>query len=108
MARRKRQLVLTGAAPTSGSGLVPLGSLKQVINILSDFNTGIDGSADKGTGVRLLHGPGFVVELPTSLDPVSQGLVTINDEDIAMGVLFRICKTLGWRMTDMETGRTFG
>jgi hypothetical protein len=86
----------------------PLGAIAEVMSALAEFNTGIDGTPDRGTGVRLLHGPGYVVEVPTSLDPVSQVLVTINDEDIAMSVLFRLCKKLGWRMTDMETGRTFG
>jgi len=88
--------------------MTPLGSQKDVIRIFSNFNTGTDGSPDKGTGTRLFHGPGFVVEIATSLDPVSQAVVTINDEDIAMGVLFRMCKATGWKMMDMETGRTFG
>jgi hypothetical protein len=108
MARRKRQLVLTGTTAPGNPTMIPLGTLKDVTALLADFNTGLDGAADRASGIRLLHGPGFVVELPTSLDPVSQGLVTINDEDIAMSVLFRICKKHSWRMTDMETGRTFG
>jgi hypothetical protein len=86
----------------------PLGSLASVFEQFRDFNTGLDGSPDRGTGVRLLHGPGFVVEIPTSLDPVSQAMVTINDEDIALPVLFRLCRFLNWRLTDLETNRSFG
>ncbi len=97
---------MTGASDTGT--MAPLGDLLSVIDSLSNFNTGMDGTADKGMGVRLLHGPGYVVELPTSLNPVSQALVTINDEDIALAVLFRICKKMGWRMMDMESGRSFG
>lgn len=112
MARRKRQLVLMGAvtaeSSSGGSGMPPLGSLKEVFKLLADFNTCTDGSPDKGTGTRLLHGPGFVIEVATALDPVSQGIITINDEDIALPVLFRLCRSVGWRMMDMESGRTFG
>lgn len=111
MARRKRQLVLMGAVTAeagSGGGMPPLGTLKEVFKTLADFNTSTDGSPDKGTGTRLLHGPGFVIEVATALDPVSQGIVTINDEDIALPVLFRLCRFVGWRMMDMESGRTFG
>ena len=106
MARRKRQLVLTGSDP--GSGLEPLGTFKEVASYLGDFNTATDGSPDKGTGMRLFFGPGFVIELPTSGDKIVQGMVSLNDEDIALPVLFRMCRKLGWRMTDMESGRTFG
>jgi hypothetical protein len=49
-----------------------------------------------------------VIELPTSVDPVTQGMVSVNDEDVALPVLFRICRTLKWRMTDLETGMSFG
>lgn len=106
MARQRRQLVMMGAS--IGGTTVPLGDLSAVMASLLNFNTGTDGTGDKGTGIRLLHGPGYVVELPTSLDPVGQALVTINDEDIALAVLFRICKKMSWRMMDMESGRSFG
>lgn len=107
MARSKRQLVLMGAAGAGGA-MTPLGSLRQVRERLGSFNTASDGSPGKGMGTEMSHGPGFVVEIATSLDPVSQAIVTINDEDIAMVVLFRMCKAMGWKMMDMETGRTFG
>ena len=106
MARRKRQLVLTGANP--GGTLEPLGTFKEVAAHLNDFNTSTDGSPDKGSGMRLFFGPGFVIELPTSGEKLTQGMVSLNDDDIALPVLFRMCRKLGWRMTDIESGRTFG
>jgi hypothetical protein len=91
-----------------GGAMTPLGSLRQVRESLANFNTCTDGSPGRGMGTELLHGPGLIVEIATSLDPVSQAIVTLNDEDIAMAVLFRMCKAMGWKMMDMETGRTFG
>ena len=34
--------------------------------------------------------------------------IDVAHEEIAMPVLMRLCKTLGWAMTDLETGRSFG
>ncbi len=96
-----------GAAGPGGA-MTPLGTLREVRERLAGFNTSMDGSPPRGMGTELLHGPGLIVEIATSLDPVSQAIVTINDEDIAMAVLFRMCKSQGWKMMDMETGRTFG
>ncbi len=88
--------------------MTPLGSLRQVRERLANFNTSHDGSIARNTATEILHGPGLVVEIATSLDPVSQAIVTLNDEDIALPVLFRMCKAHGWKMMDMDTGRTFG
>lgn len=88
--------------------MTPLGSLKQVRERLASYNTSHDGSITRNTATELLHGPGIVVEIATSLDPVSQAIVTLNDEDIGLPVLFRMCRALGWKMMDMETGRSFG
>jgi predicted dinucleotide-binding enzyme len=56
----------------------------------------------------LLHGPGMIVELATAQDPVQQAMVTVTDDDIAWPVLSRLCKAVGWKMVDVETGRMFG
>jgi hypothetical protein len=52
----------------------------------------------------------MIVELPMgeAKDDVAQAMVTVTDEEIAMPVLLRMCKTLGWAMVDIETGRSFG
>lgn len=75
---------------------------------LARFNTGPDGSPAGGTGLERLHGPGFVLEVSTSVEPVTQALASINDEDAALPVLMRACKALGWRLMDLESGRVFG
>jgi hypothetical protein len=79
-----------------------------VRHALALFNTSGDGSGADGAGLERLHGPGMVIEIPTSTDPVSQAIATINDEDYAFPVLLKMCRKLGWRMMDIETGRVLG
>ncbi|MCH8271572.1 MAG: hypothetical protein IH985_10235, partial [Planctomycetes bacterium] len=50
----------------------------------------------------------MVVEIPLGVDPVTQAMVTLVEEDIAWPVLMRLCQTTRWSMMDLETGRTFG
>lgn len=89
-----------------GGQKAPLGLLREVRATLARFNTAGDGSPP---GVlERLHGPGFVVELPTGNPDVNQAIVTVNDEDTAFPVLMKLCKSLGWSLMDMESGRTFG
>lgn len=84
-----------------------MGSLADVLGRFARFNTAEDGSPRRG-GMVVLHGPGFVVEIPTFADTISQAMVTLKDEDYAFVVLWRLCRDAGWRMTDPETGQTFG
>lgn len=100
---------------TSGAktGEMPvLGSLRDVVKAISAYNTSPDGSGPEGMGeaggIGFLYGPGFVIELPTTTDAVSQLMVTITDEDFAWSVLMRMCRQLQWKMMDAESGRTFG
>ena len=108
MARRRRQLVLGSAEQGADGAMRALGSVRQVCESLADFNTAPDGAPEKSTSTRRLYGPGFVIELPTSVEVVTQGMVSVNDEDVALPVLFRMCRSLKWRLTDIETGMTFG
>jgi len=85
-----------------------LGPLREVRSGLARFNTSGDGTGAETSGLERLHGPGMVVEVPTSLDPVNQAIATLNDEDYAFPVLLKLCRVLGWKMMDMETGRVFG
>ncbi|MCH7791015.1 MAG: hypothetical protein IIC49_05990 [Planctomycetes bacterium] len=103
-----RQVVLMKSGPDEGT-LLPLGSLDEVRRQLGAFNTAGDGDsrADE-TGMATLHGPGMVVEIPLGVDPVTQAMVTLVEEDIAWPVLMRLCQTTRWSMVDLETGRTFG
>lgn len=86
---------------------IPLGSAREIKELLGQFNTSEDGSSD---GAGVMHGPGIIVSLPMvgPDDPVMQLLVTMHDEDMAWAVLPRVCRTLGWKMMDPRTGRTFG
>lgn len=104
----KRQIVLMRSS-TVAEAPKPLGSRKDVREILARFNTGIDGSPPKPTSsTEVLHGPGMVVELPTTTETVVQAMVTMTDDDIAWPVLMRICQQLKWKMVDLESGRSFG
>lgn len=104
----KRQIVIVSSEPAE-EGLPPLGTLEEVAEQLANFNTAPDGSSRSGvSGTVVLHGPGLVVELPTGLDRVTQGLVTLIDEDVAWPVLMRLVKSLPWKLLDLETGRSFG
>lgn len=85
----------------------PLGSPAEFRAALAAFNTSPDGSPPKAAGTEILYGPGMVVEMPTTVEVITQAIVTLQDEDIAWPVLTRLCKSLGWSMMDMETGRTF-
>jgi hypothetical protein len=106
---RKRQLILTRSrkdAPAE-SGLAPLGKPEEVIRALAPFNTSPDGGPP-GLGTMTLWGPGMTVLMPTTQPLITQLIAHLTDEEIAMPVLMRLCKALGWSMTDLESGRSFG
>ena len=94
--------------PDRKGGPEPLGTRKRLLETLACFNTGPDGSPPTNTGTEVLYGPGMVIELPTTTDSVAQAIASINDEDIALPVLMKLCKQLSWRMMDIESGRMFG
>jgi hypothetical protein len=92
----------------TADGPKPLGDLREVRARLAAFNTSGDGTGPDVTGLERLHGPGMVVEIPTAQPTVQQAIATLNDEDYAFPVLVRMCRELGWKMMDLETGRVFG
>lgn len=106
MAKKSRMMVLSRKAET-GDEPAALGTLADVKRLLADFNTAPDGGQNGSLGLERLHGPGFVVDLPTSVDQPMQVMASINDDETAWPVLSRICRRLGWSMTDAETGRVF-
>lgn len=108
---RKRQLVLMKSRPASDKGapeMEPLGSPEEVLKALSRFNTAPDGSPGSAVGTQTLYGPGMMILMATTQPKVLQLMATLTDEEIALPVLMRACKSLGWAMTDMESGRSFG
>lgn len=99
-----------GAHEGGGPGVadsVALGSAREIKELLAQFNTHEDGSIE---GRGTLYGPGIIATMPMvgPDDPVMQVMVTMQEEDMAWAVLPRICRTLGWKMMDPRTGRTFG
>ena len=107
---RKRQLALF--FPTNAedvhAGVVPLGSEGEFIAALAPFNTAPDGAPQRQVGMHVLHGPGIVIEYPDNQDEINQAMLTVIDQDVAWPVLVRICRTLGWKMQDIESGQVFG
>ncbi|MEO0512002.1 MAG: hypothetical protein AAF108_03790 [Planctomycetota bacterium] len=125
---RKRQLVVFRArdedrpvSEDTGDPAMPepLGQPREVLGVLSRFNTAPDGGrslgADGGPSVAsattTLHGPGLIAEFPggpDGRDPISQVMVTVIEEDMAWPVLSRLCRETGWRLQDVDSGLTFG
>jgi len=107
---RKRQIVLmkTRREGAEASEMSPLGSAAEVVAALSSYNTAPDGSAAGSLGTVTLYGPGMMVLMPTTQKVITQLIANLTDEEIALPVLMRACKALGWAMMDMESGRTFG
>ncbi|MAY74992.1 MAG: hypothetical protein CMJ31_09820 [Phycisphaerae bacterium] len=107
---KRRQLVLIKLSDPDDpmSATTPLGSIESFAADVADYNTAHDNSPTPSSGTRILHGPGFVVELALGQKEVRQALVTCHDESIAWPVLWKMCKGLGWKLQDMESGRMFG
>lgn len=107
---KKRQLVLFKLTDPDrpNSGYADLGDEASLITLLAPFNTAPDGSPRRTSGTQVLHGPGIVIEYATTQDTIRQAIVSVVDQDIAWPVLSRICKTLGWKLQDMDSGQTFG
>lgn len=114
MAKRRQVVLMRGpkaggsrAAPAEPGALEPLGTIREVTAALAPYNTAPDGSNRTGA-TEFLYGPGMVVELPLANPEVKQALVSMTEEEMALPVLMKLCKALGWRMVDLETGRAFG
>ena len=106
---RKRQIVLMKKREGGSSAdLTPLGSGDDVLRCLAPYNTAPDGSPAASLGTVTLYGPGMTVLMPTTQKSITQLIANLSDEEIALPVLMRACKALGWSMMDMESGRTFG
>lgn len=106
----KRQLVLFQPKDPAdaGAGVLPMGSEGEFIAALAPFNTAPDGSPPRGVGTQVLHGPGIVIEYADTQDQINQAMLTVIDQEIAWPVLVRLCRSLGWKMQDIESGQVFG
>lgn len=108
---RSRQVVIIKTVDPShddADGMPALGSMKQVRDTLSRYNTSGDGAPpDRAAEMSLatLYGPGLVCEMSTADDEVRQIMVTMTDEDFAFPVLARLCRENKWTMMDPESGQ---
>lgn len=101
--------VILQRAPDEGKPLAdaqPLGDPRELRQTLARFNIYPDGGR-MPLGLDRLYGPGFVIEVPTSVDELRQVMAHIDDQETAWPVLSRMCRVLAWAMTDAETGRRF-
>jgi hypothetical protein len=103
---KRRQIVLS-RRKSGDAELEAIGKVDEVLAMLAPFNTAPDGGAP-GLGALTLYGPGLTMTMPTTQPQITQLIANMTDEEIALPVLMRLCRALGWSMTDMETGRTFG
>lgn len=86
--------------------MAEIGSPRSVERKLRPFNIAPDGG--KGAiGTISFYGPGLVIEVPTAADEINQLMASVDDEETAWPVLARICRELGWKLMDPESGRTF-
>jgi hypothetical protein len=96
-----RQLViLSNDSGSANGGLAELGTRKEVLRQLETCNT-----FPEVAGEDLLYGPGFRLEIAPGQDPITQMLLTIDDEDIAWVSIMRISTRLNWRLVDPMSGR---
>ncbi len=102
----KRQLVLVVHADPARAP-EPLGTLADITTKLADYNTAPDGAKSTGP-IRSLYGPGMIIEVATAERDITQALVTVIEEDVAWPVLSRLCRRLGWKMKDIDSGKVFG
>lgn len=107
---RKRQLALfcLNDPGNPGSGYASLGSEHEFLQALAPFNTAPDGSPKRSVGTEVLHGPGLAIEYASNQSDIRQAILTVIEEDLAWPVLSRICRTLHWKMQDLDSGQTFG
>jgi hypothetical protein len=105
---KRRQIVLMKRREAGSSEMEPLGAADKVVALLAPYNTAPDGGPGGSLGTVTLYGPGMTVLMPTTQKVITQLIANLSDEEIALPVLMRACKALGWAMMDMESGRTFG
>jgi hypothetical protein len=99
-----RQFVILSSQPPPKPGaMVPIGGRRELLRDLSKLNT----APERDSAGDVLYGPGIRIELAPGQDPVTQMLVTINEEEIGWLVLTRLARHFHWKLLDPSTGREF-
>jgi hypothetical protein len=94
-------VILSGREAPAGEGMPPVGPRKEIVDNLARCNT----SPEENGSPDVLFGPGIRVELAPGQDPITQMLVTINEEEIGWLVLTRMIRQFGWKLVDPNTQR---
>ncbi len=107
---KKRTLVLINPRDPEdpSAGNAPLGTERELCDKLAQYNTAADGAEVKRHGTMVLFGPGFTIEYAKGHDEINQAMVIVNNMDFGYPVLSRMCRALGWKMQDTESGQIFG
>lgn len=107
---KKRTLVLINPRDPENpsAGNAPLGTEREVSDKLAQYNTAADGAEVKRHGTMVLFGPGFTIEYARGHDEIAQAMVIVNNMDFGYPVLSKMCRALGWKMQDTESGQIFG
>jgi hypothetical protein len=98
-----QQFVILGKSQPAAP-LPPIGSRREVLEALRRLNTMPERNGDE----EILYGPGICVQIPSGVDPITQMIVSITEEEIAWHVIRRLVRRLGCRLVDPATGREFG
>jgi hypothetical protein len=108
--------------------MAPIGSRREIIATLRSLNTGPQAdpaeslaranrtansseSSPNGfpesdpIGDDILFGPGIEIELPPGIEPVTQMLLKISDDDIGWDVVRAIAHRTHWKLLDPMSGR---
>ncbi len=80
--------------------MTPIGTRREILGILRMLNT-----APQAPGEDVLYGPGVEIELPPGLDPVTQMLLRLTDDDVGWDVIRAIAHRTHWRLLDPLSGR---
>ena len=94
-----KQLVIL-ANSEDASSMPAIATRRELLRDLFNCNTG-----PQRAGEDTLYGPGIRLELSPGQDPVTQMLLTIDDEDIGWQTIMRLAKKFNWKMLDPITGR---
>lgn len=95
----KTQLVIL-SNQDSDEGMAEISSRRDFLRDLAACNTGPEREGDD-----ILYGPGIRLELAPEQDPITQVLLTIDDEDIGWMTIMRLAKKFDWKLLDPTTGR---
>lgn len=101
IAMGKPQYVILSSEPSNADGsMAAIAPRADILRTLQAWNTW-----PEREGEDVLYGPGVRIEMTPGQDPVTQMLLTIDDEDIGWITIMRMASKLGWKLLDPTSGR---